>query len=72
MPLEHFNETTVQSQAAAAGFATVELYIQSLLDRDAERLAVQEGVDAFQAGRHRSFEDFDREFRAKNGMAPRA
>jgi len=71
MESKQFNEADVQSQAAAAGFATVELYIQNLLDRDADRLAIQEGVDAFQTGRHRSFDEFDRGFREKNGMAPR-
>ena len=72
MQPNHFNEAHVQTQAAAAGFATVELYIQSLLDRDADRLAIQDGIEAYQAGRHRSFDDFDREFREKNGMAPRS
>ena len=66
-----FNDPTVQSQAAAAGYADVSRYIQSLLDRDAERLAIQEGHDAVRNGKHRPFEEFDREFRAKNGLPPR-
>jgi len=40
MELNQFNDATVQSQAVAAGFATVELYIQNLLERDADRLAI--------------------------------
>ena len=60
-----------QDQAAAAGFATVELYIQNLLEKDAERLAIQQGLEAHQAGRHRPFAEFDQEFRHKNGLAPR-
>lgn len=69
-----FNEISiaqVQDQALAAGFASPELYIQSLLERDAERLAIQEGIEDFKAGRHRPFEEFDREFRQRNGLAPR-
>ena len=65
------NDATVQSQAIAAGFSNIELYIQSLLERDAERLAIQKGVDALESGQHRSFDEFDREFREKNGLAPR-
>ena len=72
MELNQFNEAAVQSQAVAAGFATVELYIQNLLERDADRLAIQKGVDAFEADQHRSFDEFDREFREKNGLAPRS
>ena len=71
MELHNFDEATIQNQAAAAGFATVELYIQNLLKRDADRLAIQEGLDAFKAGRHRPFEDFDAEFRTRNNLAPR-
>lgn len=71
MELNQFNESSIRSQAIAAGFSTVELYIQNLLERDADRLAIQKGVDALEAGQHRSFDEFDREFRDKNGLAPR-
>ena len=71
MELNRFNDATVQSQAVAAGFATVELYIQSLLERDADRLAIQIGINALEARQHRSFDEFDREFREKNGLSPR-
>lgn len=70
MEPNQFNDAAVQSQAIAAGFATVELYIQNLLDKDADRLAIQKGIDAFKAGQHRSFDEFDREFREKNGLTP--
>ncbi len=71
MELNQFDDATVQSQAVSAGFATVELYIQNLIERDAERLAVQKGINALEAGQHRPFDEFDREFRQKNGLAPR-
>ena len=72
MELNQFNESAVQSQALSAGFATIELYIQNLLERDAERLSIQKGINALEAGQHRLFDEFDREFREKNGLAPRA
>ena len=71
MELTSIDEHALHQQAATAGFASPELYIQSLLERDAERLAIQEGIDAYKAGRHRPFEEFDREFRQRNGLAPR-
>lgn len=71
MEFNQFNESALRSQAVAAGFATVELYIQNLLERDADRLAIQKGIDSLESGKHRPFEEFDREFREKNGMAPR-
>ena len=68
MQLDGFNEQVVRDQALAAGFASVELYVQNLLDRDAERLAIQEGIDALEAGRVTDFDEFDREFRLHNGI----
>ncbi len=72
MELNQFNESDIQSQAVAAGFATVELYIQDLLERDVDRLAIQKGIDALEAGQHRPFDEFDREFRERNGLASRS
>ncbi len=66
----NLSDPMIQSQAVSAGFADVTPYIQSLLDRDAERLAVQAGITAWKQGRHRSFAEFDQEFRAKNGLPP--
>ncbi len=58
----------IQSQAVSAGFASVEEYVATLLDRDAERVAIRAGLEAMQAGRVRPFEEFDREFRSRNGL----
>ena len=68
MQLDGFNEQLVRDQALAAGFACAELYVKKLLERDAERTAIQEGIDALQAGRVTDFDDFDREFRLRNGI----
>jgi hypothetical protein len=66
-----FADPGVQSQALAAGFASVELYLHSLVERDADRLAVEEGIAAARAGLLRPFDEFEREFRAKHGLPPR-
>ncbi|QDU57865.1 hypothetical protein [Aeoliella mucimassa] len=58
----------LSSQATAAGFASVNHYIQHLLDRDRERLAIQEGLDDVKHGRTQDLEDFDRDFREKNSI----
>jgi hypothetical protein len=34
--------------------------------------AIQRGVDGMDAGQTRPFEEFDREFRARHGLPPRA
>ncbi len=68
MELDGFNEQFVRDQALAAGFANVEMYVQNLLERDAERMAIQEGLDALNAGRVMDFDAFDREFRNRNAV----
>lgn len=69
MQLDGFNEQFVRDQTLAAGFASVSMYVQNLLDQDAERLAIQEGIDALEAGQVSDFDDFDREFRRRNGLS---
>ena len=71
MKLDHVDENQIRNQAVEAGFSTPELYIQNLLEQDAERLAIQKSIDAYKEGRHRSFDEFDREFRETRGASPR-
>ncbi len=61
-----------RQQAVAAGFASIEDYVAELFERDAERLAIQQGIDDWKAGRVRSFDEFDRELRKEFGFAPRS
>ena len=68
MTLTLHDEPRIRSQANAAGFTTVDQYVESLLDRDAERLAIREGIVDMEAGRTRPFREFDAEFRAKHGL----
>jgi hypothetical protein len=60
-----------QAQAIAAGFASVEQYVEALLFRDADRLAIEEGIAAAEAGKTMPWDEFDRQFRLRNGIAPR-
>jgi predicted transcriptional regulator len=57
--------------AGTVGTTEVDVIRQSLdaLDwQDSERAAVQEGIDAMNEGRVQDFDQFDREFREKNGV----
>ena len=42
--------------------------LDSLDWQDRERQAIQEGINAWHAGDTQSFDDFDADFRAKNGI----
>jgi predicted transcriptional regulator len=62
----------VQQRAAGGGVSEVEVIRRALdsLDwQDRERLAIQEGIDAWRAGDVQELDEFDAEFRAKNGIA---
>lgn len=60
----------VQSLAIAAGFANVDEYVFNLIERDKDRMAIREGLDAMRDGRMRPFEEFDAEFRKEHGIRP--
>ena len=55
----------------AAGFASVDQFVNDLVRKERERLAIQEGINAMEAGQVVDFDDFDREFRDKNGLKQR-
>ncbi len=57
-----------QRLSLAAGFANVDQFVNSLLRKERERLAIQDGIDA---GQVTGFADFEREFREKNGLKSR-
>ncbi len=58
-----------EQQLVAAGYASVEQYIHSLVRRDRERLAIEEGIAAMKEGKVQDFDHFDREFRQRHGLA---
>lgn len=41
---------------------------QEFIDAEAERRAILEGIEAVKAGQVRDFDEFDREFRERNGI----
>ncbi|WP_437186718.1 hypothetical protein SH668x_000068 [Planctomicrobium sp. SH668] len=71
MMIELQTDRDVKSQAIAAGFATVEDYLMTLLDRDAERIAIQAGLDDIAAGRMHPWEEVNAEIRREFGFDPR-
>ena len=58
----------VRQQSIAAGYASVEQYILSLMKRDRERLAIEVSLTALREGRVREFDEFDQEFRQRNNL----
>jgi predicted transcriptional regulator len=70
LPLELI-ERVQQRTAAVAGTTEADVIRQALdsLDwHDQERSAIESGIDAWRAGNVQEFAEFDREFRAKNGI----
>jgi Arc/MetJ-type ribon-helix-helix transcriptional regulator len=47
----------------------IRMALDSLDWRDQERIAVQRGIDAWRAGDVQEFNEFDRGFRAHNGIS---
>ncbi len=64
------DDPRIQGLAAAAGYASVEDYVFSLIERDTERIAIQQGLDAMKAGRTRPFEEFDADLRSEPMVKP--
>lgn len=66
----------LQARVALPQYATEEEVIEKALDAldwmDQERQAVQEGIDAWQAGDVEEFDDFDRRFSQEHGISPDA
>jgi Arc/MetJ-type ribon-helix-helix transcriptional regulator len=62
----------VQSQIALGIYHTPAEVLNDALDaldqRNIERRAIQEGIDAWRAGDVQEFDQFDAEFRAANGI----
>jgi Arc/MetJ-type ribon-helix-helix transcriptional regulator len=62
----------VQSQIALGIYHTPAEVLNDALDaldqRNVERRAIQEGIDAWQAGDTQDIDQFDAEFRAANGI----
>ena len=62
----------IQRQLATGDFSSPDDVLREALAalrfRDAEVLAIQEGIDDMEAGRTMPLREFDREFRLRNGL----
>ena len=67
-------EKLVQEQMQQGQYATEDDVLRDALFRLAQyredTAAIAEGIEDMEAGRYRSFEEFDAEFRQKNGTKP--
>ncbi len=63
----HLNDDA-RLQSIEAGYANVEDYLYSLLQRDRARLACMKGLQDVDAGNTRPFDEFDAAFRKKHGI----
>ncbi len=61
----------LQEQATAAGFLSVEQYVMDLLNRDADRVAVLQGLADLEAGRCRPAAAVEADLRQELGLPPR-
>jgi len=69
MQIQITNETAAQMAATAAGFPSVEDFVNCLIKRESDLVAIREGITDAEAGNVRPLEDFDRDFRNKHGFA---
>lgn len=69
MAIEIHLDDDAKLQSIEAGYASVEDYLHSLLQRDRNRLACLKGMQDIESGNTRPFEEFDAEFRKKHGIA---
>lgn len=57
------DQLNLEKQASASGFGNIGDYIAEIVRRDAERVAILEGIEDVRAGNTRLFSEFDQEFR---------
>jgi hypothetical protein len=60
------DDPTLNARATAGGFSSIDEYVLDLLNKDAERDAIQQGIDAMNVGKTRPFDEFDAEFRSNH------
>ena len=62
-------EPAVRELAVRAGFASADLYVLSLISREVERLEWESALREVADGKYRPWQEFDAEFRSRNGVA---
>lgn len=61
----------LRDQARAAGYLSVEQYVMDLLDRDADRVAIMQGLADLKAGRCRPAVEVEADLRQELGLPSR-
>jgi hypothetical protein len=72
MQIQISNEHVAIHVAKAAGFETVEEYVNRMIKQAYDFEAVREGIADVKAGRVTPLAEFDRDFREEMGFAPRS
>ncbi len=57
--------------AAGAGANAADVITRAIENMNADRMAIQEGIDAYKAGDFEPLEDFDRRYREEHGIVPK-
>ena len=70
MQIQISNEADVQQMASSAGFDSIEEYVNRLIKKEADLQAVREGIEDAEAGKLRTLEEFDVEFRRQRNITP--
>ncbi len=65
------DDLRLYDQANAAGFVSVDQYVMDLLTRDADRVAILQGLADRKAGRCRDADAVEADLRRELGLAPR-
>ncbi len=71
MQIHISNVDEARQMARSAGFDNVEEYVNRLIKNEADLLAIREGVEDAKAGRMRTLDEFDAEFRRQRNIAPK-
>jgi|GEM_PF-1530620 len=72
MQIHISNVDEARQMARSAGFDNVEEYVNRLIKNEADLLAIREGIEDAKAGRIRTLDEFDAEFRRQRNIAPDA
>ena len=72
MQIHISNVDEARQMARSAGFDNVEEYVNRLIKNEADLLAIREGIEDAKAGRMRTLDEFDAEFRRQRNIAPDA
>jgi len=72
MQIHISNVDEARQMARSAGFDNVEEYVNRLIKNEADLRAIREGIEDANAGRMRTLDEFDAEFRRQRNIAPDA